>query len=294
MKIYTIFILSFFLWFSVYGQDDTYEQLIAEVAGENAGVTAVFPGSRLVNGQSTELPGPGELHLMINHRFGMLKGGSYEFYGLDQAEIRIGFDYGITKFLSAGIGRSSYQKTYDINLKAKLLNQNTSVVPVNATVYISSYHNTLKNIFPENKDNFTGRQSYNAQILLSYNFINRISVLLTGGILHENYNFISFDKRNYGYVGGGTGLRVSKRVSINMEYYAVQNKNETSVNPFSIDIDLDTGGHLFQLIFSNTQSPFDKAMLTETSGAWSKGEIFFGFNLIRSFYLKKIKHYEKR
>lgn len=249
-------------------------------------VLKTFLGTKAVNGQSTELPGNGELNLMINHRFGALNGGAYEFWGLDQAEIRIGFDYGITDYLSATIARNSYQKTYETSLKFKPLAQKENGMPVTVTGFLSGYYNTLKDIYPSDKDNFSGRFSYIGQLAIARKFSMWASAMLSAGIMHENYNLIEQDAYNIPHFGGAVRIKVLSRVHINAEYYYLANKLTDTYDPFSIGIDLDTGGHLFQLLFSNTQTTFEKSLLSDTRGQWSKGDVYFGFNLIRVFYLK--------
>src|SRR6187402_279510 len=80
---------------------------------ETTYTTATFKTTRVVTGQSTENTAPGVLDFRINHRFGQLNSGIYNMFGLDEASMRWGFDYGITKNIMVGIGRSTYQKTYD-------------------------------------------------------------------------------------------------------------------------------------------------------------------------------------
>ena len=86
-------------------------------------VTGTFKGTRIINTHSVETPAKGVLLFMIMHRFGKINEGAYEFFGLDNATMRMGFDYGLTDELTVGIGRSTFQKTYDGYLKGKLLRQ---------------------------------------------------------------------------------------------------------------------------------------------------------------------------
>ncbi|MEX0986687.1 MAG: DUF5777 family beta-barrel protein [Bacteroidales bacterium] len=257
-----------------------------EIGQEAQIVHSTFLGTRVVNGQSTELPGTGELNFMINHRFGLLKDGLYTFFGLDQADIRLGFDYGINENIAAGIGRNSYQKTYDLSLKAHLLRQKSSGMPLSATGFVSGYYNTLQNYFPVEQENFLNRQSYVVQLNIARKFSEIISLMAGGVWIHENYNLSASAAKDYVAMVASSRIRVFKRVHLLAEYYAVSNKNPGAYNPFSIGVDLDTGGHLFQLMVSNTQVTFEKGLMTDTFGNWGNGEIYFGFNLIRVFYLK--------
>lgn len=245
-----------------------------------------FRGMRLVNNQSTELVGKGELNLMINHRFGLINSGLYNLFGLDEAEIRFGFDYGLTDFLSIGVGRSSYQKTYDFNAKAKILRQQSSGMPINLSGFTSIYYNTLRNIYPADKNNFAGRQSYVAQLLASRKFSDIISMQIETGWLYERYNIIKEDSYSSGFYGIGGKFEILSFLDITYEYTYVSRKLPNTYDPLSFGIDIDTGDHLFQLIFSNSQATFEKALFSDTRSTWSNGEVFFGFNLIRIFYIK--------
>ena len=99
------------------------------VKDSNMKVEALFKGTRIINGHSIKSPAPGEFMFLVTHRFGKVKSGWYDFFGLDQANTRIGLDFGVGENLSVGIGRSSYQKTYDGFVKANLFNQKQSDKP---------------------------------------------------------------------------------------------------------------------------------------------------------------------
>ena len=72
---------------------------------------------------------------------------------------------------------------------------------------------------------------------------------------------------------------------MNLEYFANLNRVENSPNSdaISVGIDIETGGHVFQLIFSNTQSIDDVSVILDAEGDWTKRHIFFGFNILRIF-----------
>ena len=252
---------------------------------KNEKVEFTFLGTRLVNGQSTEIAGKGELNFMINHRFGLIRSGLYEFWGLDQAEIRLGLDYGITDFLAVGFGRNSFQKTYDLKIKYKILSQYKDGFPITVTGFSGFYYNTTKDIFPKEKDNLGGRTSYLNQILISHKFSQRFSILSSAGWLHESYNLLLNKSHDYLVFGGGGRIKILKRLHFTIEYYHIENKHENTVNPLSLGLEIDTGGHLFQLNFSNSQATFSKSLLADTVLKWKEDNVFFGFNLIRTFYI---------
>jgi hypothetical protein len=55
----------------------------------------------------------------------------------------------------------------------------------------------------------------------------------------------------------------------------------------SIGFDIETGGHVFQLHFTNSTGMTERAFITNTTGDWGNGDIHFGFNISRLFTLKK-------
>ena len=86
-----------------------------------------FKGTTIINGQSVEIPGHNDLRFLVSHRFGAVNTGLYNFFGLDQGTTRLGFEYGIKDIVSFSIGRSTYEKTYDLGIKVKVLRQQTGV-----------------------------------------------------------------------------------------------------------------------------------------------------------------------
>jgi hypothetical protein len=257
---------------------------------------ATFKTTRIINAQSVENPAQGVLMFMIQHRFGRVNTGGYEFFGLDQATIRLGLEYGITKRLSVGVGRSSYQKTYDGFLKYKILRQSTGLarMPVSLSGYFSAAITSLKwaDMGVENRTNyFSSRVSYTYQLLVARKFSNSISAQLIPSLIHKNLVSSGQDKNDIFSVGVGGRVKLTKRMSVNAEYfYTPTGQISYDFNqPLSIGLDIETGGHVFQLHFSNAQAFFDRGFITETNGKWSKGDIYFGFGISRVFTIVKPK-----
>lgn len=254
-------------------------------AQNNEKVSNVFQGTRLVNGQSANLADKGELMLLIQHRFGSIDGGLYEFFGLDQASMRIGFEYGFSDNFNLGIGRSTFMKTYDVFGKVRLIEQHTSV-PVSLVLTGSGSIPTLRNYFPEEYDNFSDKVSISGQLHMAAAFNNfgfQVSpgIIRTGFLLNENENLSFFT------LGIGGSVKLGNKVSGNLEYLHRFVSEINTPNTLSFGVDIDTGGHLFQLIISNSQNMFDQAIYTHSNGSWEKGNLFFGFNLIREFDINK-------
>jgi hypothetical protein len=259
----------------------TEETKVAPEAVEN-----VFKGTRLVNVQSANLVEPGTLILLIQHRFGDIGGGAYEFFGLDQAEMRLGFEYGLSNRLTAGLGRTTYQKTYDAFVKAGISQQSASF-PFAVTFTASGYLPTVKNYFPETRDGFSDKMASHLGFEIVRNF-GAIAFQVSPAYMFTGYVTEAGDSRSFAVVTGGLSLAVSKKVNLNMEYihYFTDMLPENN-RPLSIGADIDTGGHLFQLILSNTQSMTEHGIYKRSTGDWTTGNIYFGFNLIRNFYFKQ-------
>ncbi|MBS0010844.1 MAG: hypothetical protein KFF49_05520 [Bacteroidales bacterium] len=246
--------------------------------------TVLFMGTMVHSGQSTETPAKGELLLNIQHRFGDITNGIYDFFGLDVATMRLGFEYGFNDWLSASIGRSTFEKTYDLGIKAKLMSQDNAGQALAISVFAQASKNSLRNIYPEDYDNLAGRMSYYGQLILGRN-IGLFSLQISPVILYNAYDYRISDSFLYYALGFAGSIKVSDRLSITGEYFhGLKDLPLNNYNPLSIGVDIDTGGHLFQLMFSNSTGMFNKALLSNNTGSWSGGDIYFGFNLIRTFY----------
>ena len=252
---------------------------------------ATFKTTRVVSGHSVENPANGVLLFMISHHFGKVNSGAYDFFGLDQATIRLGLEYGVNDFLSVGVGRSSYQKTYDGFIKAKVLRQSSGdrTMPFTLTLFSSMDLFSLKWQNTERKNYFTSRMTFVHQLLIARKFNDRISVQFSPTYIHKNMVTSAVDDNDTYAAGIGGRLKLSPRLSLNAEYFYVMPGTvaDNFENPLSIGVDIETGGHVFQLHFSNAQPMFERGFITETRGKWTNGDIYFGFNISRVFTLKK-------
>lgn len=252
-------------------------------------VTGTFKATHIVNMQTIEAPAAGALNFVIQHRFGKVNSGIYDFFGLDNAGWRLGFDYGISNRFTVGIGRSSFLKTYDGYLKYKLLRQKEGQLPFSMSL-LGTISNYTVDVPDKPYLNATYRTSYTAQLLLARKFSSRLSVELVPTFLHYNLVPTSEDKNNVFALAAGARMKITKRMSINAEYNYLPTGQVVSTkvyNSFSLGWDIETGGHVFQLVFSNSQSMIESQYITQTTGQWSKGDIFFGFNVSRNFNLTK-------
>ncbi len=258
---------------------------------------ATFKTTRLVLGQSIENPASGTLQFLIEHNFGRINQGPYEFYGLDQSTIRLGLEYGVNDWLSVSLGRSSYQKTIDGAFKAKILRQCTGRknIPLSLSWYSNMAVNSTKWQYPDRKNYFTSRLSFVNQLLIARKFSNAFSFQLTPTHVHKNLVAKRTDPNDIFALGAGGRVKVTQRTSINAEYFYVMNGNADKVyhNCFSVGCDIETGGHVFQFRLTNAQPIFDRAFITETTGNLKKGDIYFGFTINRVFTILKPKDFQK-
>ncbi|MBP7184248.1 MAG: hypothetical protein KBA06_01980 [Saprospiraceae bacterium] len=255
-------------------------------------ITNAFKSSRVINSQSIEMLHAGALDFRILHRFGEVSGGGYQFFGLDEASMRLGFDYGITENITVGIGRSTAKKELDGFVKWRLLWQQNGKrnVPISLVWVSGMTVNGLKSPFTTDVDpTFTRRTAYYHQLVIGRKFSERFSLQLSPTLVHRNYVEKQLDPNNIYALGLGGRYKLGKRVAVLIDYSFPFNRfpQDILANPLSLGFDIDTGGHVFQLHFSNAKGMNERAFITDTNGNWLNGEIRFGFNLSRIFQLKK-------
>lgn len=252
-------------------------------------VTATFKGTRIINGHSIETPGKGSMLFLISHRFGTLNSGAYEFFGLDQATIRLGLEYGLNDRLAVGIGRSSLEKTYDGFVKYKALRQSSGPrpIPVSVTLLATTAVSTLK-FQPEPERSTTSRFTYAYQALLARKFSSNLSVQFMPTLIHRNYVDLRRDENNVYAIGVAGRQKLTKRLALTAEYYYLLpgNTADDYRNSLALGFDIETGGHVFQLHFTNSQGMIEKFFVPQTTGSFFDGDIYFGFNISRAFQLR--------
>jgi len=248
-----------------------------------------FKGTRIVNGHSCEITERGDLMFLVSHRFGTLNSGFNNFFGLDDATTRIGFEYGLYDRLAVGIGRSTFEKTFDGFLKYKLLRQSTGKIsmPVTLTLFTSGNLKTLESADPMKEYSFSNRMAYSYQLLIARKFSPKLSLQLSPTYIHKNLVTSRIDQNDVMAVGAGGRYKITQRFSVNMEYYYLlpgQSADDNN-NSLSFGLDIETGGHIFQLLLTNSRAIFERSFITETSGNWMEGDIHFGFNITRVFHV---------
>lgn len=272
----------------LYAQDDLLNELSKQDSAQTVPVTATFKSTRVVNGQSVETMKKKHLDFRISHRFGKLNSGAYQFFGLDQATMRLGFEYGLTDDFEIGVGRSTSQKVYDFFAKYKVLKQSTGVrnIPVSITLFGGTGVATV-----DKEREFQDKLYYTAQVLIARKFGERLSLQLSPTYLYRTMPDVTGDEKVVLAVGIGGRFKISKRVSLNGEYFYTAREKNTLTAPYhdsmSFGVDIETGGHVFQLHFTNSLGMIEKQFIGETAGSWGKGDIHYGFNISRTFSFDK-------
>ena len=287
MKTKSIFFLFLFLSFKVVAQEKLLSLLNEKNETEYA--SYIFKGTKIVNGQSVEITSKNELKFNIQHRFGPINSGFYNLYGLDYAQVRFSFDYGVNEWMAIGIGRSSVSKTLDGNFKIKLIRQSKGnqnfplTVVVNSASYLNQYtdEDRKKSYFL-----FTDQLIYSHQILIARKVNREFSVQVSPTFIHYNLLDRGTRKSNDNIsIGIGFRYKLSNRVSLNAETFP-QIYNSMNDNVLSLGFDIETGGHVFQLHLSNSPAMIEPIFITETNSNFFNGNIYFGFNISRVFTIK--------
>lgn len=269
----------------VFAQDDLLKQLDTVKPTEKQVEIAGFKGLQICNMQSTKLTSKGEWYILISHRFGDLTEGLDNFFGLDDAYTKIGAIYGATNWLSIGVSRQTNNKIYELTAKYKFKSQETDGFPVSIVGYNTMDINTnlSTDIYPDLE--FYNRLGYSTQLLISRKFSPKFTAELAPIYIHKNLYDPTTEKENQFVVAMGGRYKLTKRLSLNLEYAPRIDAPENTVyhDLLSVGLDIETGGHIFQLVFSNCQTMNDVYVFTNATGDWTGGSIYFGFNLYRVF-----------
>lgn len=289
-KIALLFTFSF-VYLALFAQDSTWMKLddSLQKGGAISLIKSTFKATQIINTPTVEAPGKGGLQFLIMHRFGRINEGGYALFGLDNAVIRFGLDYGINDRFAVGVGRSSLEKTYDASFKWKILRQSENKMPISVSLYELITRTTLK---VSDKPYFDGkyRNAYESALLIARKISSRLSLQVTPIWLHYNLVPTARDNNDVFAVSFGGRMKFTKRISLNAEYNLLPEEQLPGADihhSLSMGIDIETGGHVFQLIFSNSDGMIGPYYLGKTSGEWGNGDIFFGFNISRAFHLRK-------
>lgn len=292
-----VFILFMISWNTASAQDEDLLKLLGEEKPKREITKNAFKSTRVINSQSMEFLSPGTMDFIILHRFGQISEGMGNFFGLDQASMRMALDFGIMQNLMVGVGRSTYKKELDAFIKYAPIRQSTGLNNFPATIAISAGTtlNTLPWSDPSRKNYFTSRLAYYTQVIIGRKFNENFSLQLSPTMVHNNLVALQTMPNDVFASSLGGRVKVSKRMALTFDYTYIIHGVDKSMykDPLSVGLDIETGGHVFQLHFSNSTGMNERAFITETTGSWDKAEIRFGFNLSRMFQIKKQKEVSK-
>lgn len=298
-----LFVIAFLFSFQTYAQDDLMSMLEEEnPTPTNTKVIATFKGAKIINAHTTELVKAKTLDFRITHRFGNIGGASgggfHTLYGFDQSEdIRISFDYGINDFIQVGIARSKRMENFDGNIKAKILHQrDDNSIPL-SMVWFSNFAFTPQRDIDNRYSNNLSRFSYVHQLIVARKFSEKLSFEVLPTLVHRNLVVRDeagiTDENTFFSLGFAGRVKLSQRVAIVADYfhnfsnYRLNHPTKKFYNPLGIGVEIETGGHVFNLAFTNASGIIENNYLTTTTDDWLAGGYKFGFNISRVFTLGK-------
>ena len=277
--------------FSTAQEDDLFD-LLDE--GETEQITyATFKGTQLINAATNETPGEGVLQYVIAHRFGSFGDEYiYNFFGLDNAQIRMQLDYGITDRLNVGIGRSSVLKVADGFVKYKVLRQQTGAreIPVSLTWFSTANYRNAK--YTDGIDHLmSDRLSYHHQLIIARKWNSSFSTVVSPALVHWNLVPDATDPNSTVNLTLGGRYKLTNRMALTGEYTLISNSGYSDgtsfTAPFGLGLDIETGGHVFQLHISNTRAMSTPYWMTQNVYQATNGGLFLGFNISRVFTIKE-------
>ncbi|PWN07352.1 DUF5777 family beta-barrel protein [Rhodohalobacter mucosus] len=246
------------------------EKIIQFQAPVNIGISTVY-----------NIP-KGNLYTTIAHTFGLVNSGVEQFFGLDQgANTRLGLDYGVFDNLSVGIGRMTFNKVVDIRGKVHFLRQTeSSSVPLSLAMKLSAAANTTPDIGLQTDE----RLSYLITAMIAKK-IDEFSIQVSPMVSHFNTVAPTNPNQLYG-IGILMDYNLSERYSLSAEYLPViGNRNTGTKNTGAVAININTGGHVFQLYLSSSQWHNEQFIMANNRESFLEGDIRFGFNIHRTFRL---------
>jgi len=203
------------------------------------------------------------------------------------------FDFGLLHNLMVGVGRSTFKKEVDAFIKYAPIRQSKGPwsSPVTLAFVSGITVDGLPWSDPTRENYFSSRLAFYHQAILGRKFSEGFTLQFMPTVVHKNLVQAASDPNDIIALGVGGRLKLSKRMALTWDYtHVLVGMPETGFyNPLSIGLDIETGGHVFQLHVTNATGMNERAFITETTGQWGKGQVRFGFNLSRTFQLKKPK-----
>lgn len=251
-------------------------------------VQATFKATRIVNSQSVELPRPKMLEFMVQHRFGKIENGFYDLFGMDEATVHYDLKYGFNKRFSFGMGRSSWKKTYDLMVKAKIIRQTVGkgkTFPVTVVFFSNIGVNALRKDAIV-KDNFLNRIIYMQQFILARKFSERVSLQISPTWIHKNLVPMEINDHDLFSTSLGSRIKLTHRFTVSADVsFPLGERPETFKKGWGLGCNIETGGHVFQLLLTNSRGGYEGAYIEDASGSLNTGDVYLGFNITRAFPL---------
>jgi hypothetical protein len=281
----------------VFAQDDLMKMAMESADSVKTKVTATFKTTKLISAQTNETVHKRTLDVRIGHLFGNVgkesHGGVHTLYGLDASvDIRLALEYGITDKFTVGISRCKRQENIEGLAKYRLLEQTAdNKIPLAITLFgnaaISVVANTENMVYPKTVD----RMAYTAQVILARKFSSQFSFVLLPTFVHRNYVFSANDNNDLFALGLGGRIKVTRSTSIVADYFynfdelRKINNDNGYFNPLGIGFEIETGGHVFTIMFTNAIGIIENDFIPNTTDSWSKGGFKLSFNISRNFRL---------
>lgn len=290
-------------------QEETLDSLV-DIGSDPEPIGPTFKSGNLINAKTVETIHKGELDFRVDHRFGDIAGGQggvQNFFGLDNAaDIRIGFDYGLTDNFNLGIARAKgatdVTQLYEINGKYKLMRQTSDdrlplTVAAFGSVLASGMSASADPNSPASFRKFEDRLSYVGQLIIARKFSPGISFVVLPTYVHRNYTAFG-DQNGLFAIGLGGRIKMSKRMAVVADYFlpfrnSAQNTRFENIrgaelyNALGIGLEIETGGHIFHLNFTNARAIQEAQFIPETISSWGDGQFRWGFSIARRFSLQK-------
>jgi hypothetical protein len=297
----------------LHAQEEDLSQFIQNdsVEKDSDPVYATFKSTRIVNACSNEIVKKNELDLVISHRFGDAAGkygGINTFFGTDNStDVKISLNYGLTHKWALGLSRAkgatAIRELYEFNTKYKLFEQTqNNRIPFGLTLFgnavVSSMKSNINPTVPDHFENFSDRWSFVGQLIFTKKITSNYSIAILPTYVH--YNRVGYgDNNDHVAIGIGARAKVTKRMALITDYFynfKIGNRNDyfaknglNFYNPLAIGLEIETGGHVFQITFMNNTALLENQFIPYTSSTWKKGQFRWGFSVSRPFALGKKK-----
>lgn len=268
----------------------SFAQMERERAVTKRPVDDIFWSPNLVTQATVKNLSKGMLNVNIKHAFGFIDDGANDLFGLDeQVNVRLGVDYGITDKISVGFGRQSDAKVFDLRTKINIIEQmSDDSVPL-----FIAWKGSVARTTAENNLDFEDDLSYFTSVMFARKFGDKLSLQVAPMFTHfntvirprEGDELLDAENNHYA-IGLGLSYKINKTFAINIDYLPViGERTDNTDNTFSIGLDVETGGHVFQMFFASTRWHTEDYAIARNESQFFENEIRFGFNINRVFGL---------